>query len=197
MKEIGKEVPWPRSKKKYSHALKEENMCTHFNLRQVRSWMQNYKIYFIAAMILGFMISLSGCEILGIGTKKDAPPAQPTAGPAPPQTEAPAAPSAPAPAPAPVSISKEKQPPVTPTPPPAEPKKEVKSIPPPPPAEIYVITLKNSHVRKEADLKGKVITTLKKGTKVEKIGQTTNWVNVKLPSGETGYIFHELVKELE
>ena len=97
----------------------------------------------------------------------------------------------------PASVPKEVPSSVAPTPAPAGPQKEVKPPPSPAPAEIYVITLKNSNVRQEPDLKGKVMTTLKKGTKVEKIGQTGNWVNVKLSSGETGYIFHELVKELE
>ena len=168
-------------------------MCTIFNLRQVRSWMGNYRNIFIVAVVIGLFINLSGCEMLGIGAKKDAPPAQPTAAPAPPKTEgAPIPPTTP-----PASVTKEGQPPVTVAPAPAGPQKEVKPTSPPVPTEIYVITLKNSHVRAEPDLKGKIITTLKKGTKVEKIGQTRDWVNVKLSSGETGYIFHELVKELE
>jgi uncharacterized protein YgiM (DUF1202 family) len=163
-----------------------------FNLRQVCSWMKSFKKMVIVSMILGLMISIAGCEMLGLGAKKDAPPAQPIVTQAPPKTETPPTPSTAAPG----SAPQEGQPPGTPAPP-AGPQKEVKPTPPPATTEIYVITLKNSHVRTEPDLKGKILTTLKKGTKVEKIGQTSNWVNVKLSSGETGYIFHELVKELE
>ncbi|MDH4265552.1 MAG: SH3 domain-containing protein [Deltaproteobacteria bacterium] len=156
--------------------------------------MENHKNLFAGMIILGLLLSITGCGMLGTKAKTEAPPAQPTAPPPPSKPEVPPTPSA---APA-VSVPKEAQPPVTSAAPPVEPKKEeAKPSPPPAPTEIYVITLKNSNVRAEPDLKSKVITTLKKGTKVEKIGQSGNWANVKLPSGETGYIFHELVKELE
>ncbi|MBM4331711.1 MAG: SH3 domain-containing protein [Deltaproteobacteria bacterium] len=195
-------------------------MFNNLNIRQGRNLMGHYKIWLILTIVLGVALSIAACEMLGPKVKTETPPAQPTAAPAPPKLEAPATPSpspapavsprpeakppvtpspAPSPAPAPaVSPRPEAKPPVALTPPPPEiQKEETKPAPLPAPAQIFVITLKNANVRTEADPKGKIITTLKKGTKVEKIGQTSNWVNVKLPSGETGYIFHELVKELE
>lgn len=171
-------------------------MFNNLNIRQGRNLMGHYKIWLILTIVLGVALSIAACEMLGPKVKTETPPAQPTAAPAPPKLEAPATPS-PSPAPA-VSPRPEAKPPVALTPPPPEiQKEETKPAPLPAPAQIFVITLKNANVRTEADPKGKIITTLKKGTKVEKIGQTSNWVNVKLPSGETGYIFHELVKELE
>jgi hypothetical protein len=61
---------------------------------------------------------------------------------------------------------------------------------------LFVVTIILGLVLSTAGC-GLLGTTLKKGTKVEKIGQSGNWVNVKLPSGESGHIFHELVKEVE
>lgn len=169
-------------------------MFNNLNIRQGRNLMGHYKIGLILTVVLGLAWVITACEMLGPKVKTETLPAQPTAAPAPPKPEAPITPS---PAPA-VSAPQEAKPPVSLTLPPAETKKEeAKPAPPPAPTEIFVITLKNANVRTEADPKGKIITTLKRGTKVEKIGQTSNWVNVKLPSGETGYIFHELLKELE
>lgn len=169
-------------------------MFKDFSIGQLRNLMENYKTLFVGTIILGLVVSTAGCGLLGTKGKTEAPSAQPTAAPAPSKPEVPPT-SSTAPA---VSAPKQAQPPGTSTAPPTEPKKEeVKPTPPPAPAEVYVITLKNSNVRAEADPKSKIITTLKKGTKVEKIGQSGNWVNVKLPSGESGHIFHELVKEVE
>ncbi|MDI6753398.1 MAG: SH3 domain-containing protein [Thermodesulfobacteriota bacterium] len=169
-------------------------MFNNLSIRQGRNLMGHYKIGLILTVVLGLALVITACGMLGPKAKTEAPPAQPTAAPAPPKLETPITPS---PAPA-VSAPQEAKPPATLTPPPAETKKEeAKPVLPPAPPEIFVITLKNANVRTEADPKGKIITTLKKGTKVEKIGQTSKWVNVKLPSGETGYIFHELVKEME
>lgn len=165
-------------------------MLNRLRSKQLGKRMGKYKIIFMQFLIVCLALSFAACSmfegLVGTKPKVEAPPPKPA--------EAPLTPST---APA-VSAPKQAQPPGTPTVPPTEPKKEeVKPTPPPAPTEVYVITLKNSNVRAEADPKSKIITTLKKGTKVEKIGQSGNWVNVKLPSGESGHIFHELVKEVE
>jgi len=154
------------------------------------------------AFILIFSFLITSCAMLGMGgkteeaapAKEEAPP-PPKAEPLPPKPEVSPTPPPPPVAPPPAPV-KETQPPVPPPPPPPEPKKE-EVKPAPAPAAVYVITLKNANVRTEPDLKSKIIATLKKGTKVEKIGQTGDWVHVKLSSGKTGWIFHELVKEVE
>ena len=174
-------------------------MLNRLRSKQLGRRMGKYKIIFMQFLIVGLALSFAACSMFeGLGGTKpkvEAPPPKPAE--APPVAPKPEAPLAPSTAPA-VSAPKQAQPPRTPPVPPTEPKKEeVKPTPPPAPAEVYVITLKNSNVRAEADPKSKIITTLKKGTKVEKIGQSGNWVNVKLPSGESGHIFHELVKEVE
>lgn len=160
---------------------------------------KNLRFIFLA-FILIFSLAITSCAMLGIGEKKEeaAPPkeepAPPKAEPLPPKPEIPPPPPQPPAAPPPPPV-KEVQPPAAPPPPPEPKKEEVK--PASPPAAIYVITLKNVNVRIEPDLKSKIITTLKKGTKVEKIGQTSDWIHVMLPSGKKGWIFHELVKEVE
>lgn len=175
--------------------------------KQLGKWMGKYKIIFMQFLIVCLALNFAACSmfegLMGKKPKVEAPP--PKAAEASTVAPKPEAPPTPSTAPA-VSAPKEARQPVTPPArqpvtlpaPPAELKKEeVKPIPPPAPPEIYVITLKNSNVRVKADPKSKIITTLKKGTKIEKIGQSGNWVNVKLPSGESGYILHELVKEVE
>ncbi|MGQ9695899.1 MAG: SH3 domain-containing protein [Thermodesulfobacteriota bacterium] len=160
--------------------------------------------YFLLAIIIIFPIILNSCAMLGIGEKteeaavpKEEAPPPPKAEPLPrlPEVSPPPPPPPPV-APPPPPPVKEAQPPVAPPPPLPEPKKE-EVKPAPPPTAVYVITLKNANVRAEPDLKSKIIRTLKKGTKVEKIGQTSDWVHIKLPSGKSGWIFHELVKEVE
>ena len=160
--------------------------------------------FIIMAFFLIFYLGLTSCAMLGMGEKaeesvpaKEETPPPPKAEPLPPKPEISPTPPPPV-APPPPPPVKEAQPPVAPPPPSPEPKKEeVKPAPAPAPIAVYVITLKNANVRSEPDLKSKIITTLKKGTKVEKIGQTGDWVHVKLSSEKTGWIFHELVKEVE
>ncbi len=65
------------------------------------------------------------------------------------------------------------------------------------PGETRLILLKNSNIRTEPSTKSKVIVTLKKGERVVKIEESGNWVNVRLPSGETGWVFKPLVKEAD
>jgi hypothetical protein len=63
--------------------------------------------------------------------------------------------------------------------------------------ETHLILLKRSNIRTEPTTKSKVITTLRKGAIVVKIDESGDWFNVRLPSGETGWIFKTLVKETE
>jgi N-acetylmuramoyl-L-alanine amidase len=57
--------------------------------------------------------------------------------------------------------------------------------------------LKNSNIRTEPTTKSKIVTTLRKGEKVIKIDESDKWFNVKLPSGETGWVLKSLAKEAE
>jgi uncharacterized protein YgiM (DUF1202 family) len=66
-----------------------------------------------------------------------------------------------------------------------------------PPSVTYLVTTSACNVRSEPNVKSKVITTLKKGQKVEKLDQLENWCNIKLLSGEKGWIHKDLVKETE
>ncbi len=165
----------------------------------------NFNCHWLFLIFL-FSFFFTSCATLGMGEKTEevAPPKEEA--PPPPKTETlPAKPEVsppPPPPPPPPMVPpspppvKEVQPPVAPPPPAPEPKKE-EVKPAPAPVAVYVITLKNANVRSEPDLKSKILVTLKKGTKVEKIGQTADWVHIKLSSGKTGWIFHKLVKEVE
>lgn len=65
------------------------------------------------------------------------------------------------------------------------------------PMKNYLVTLKSCNIRSEANANCKIIKTVKRGEKFEKIGMAGNWFNVKLSSGETGWVFKDLVKEAE
>lgn len=58
---------------------------------------------------------------------------------------------------------------------------------------IYLITIKNSNIRAAPNTKSQIINTIEKGTKIEKIDESRDWFEVKLPSGEIGHIFKPLV----
>jgi uncharacterized protein YgiM (DUF1202 family) len=59
----------------------------------------------------------------------------------------------------------------------------------------YLITTKNGcNVRSGPKEKSKRLVTLKRGVKLQKIGQSENWYNIILPSGEKGWIHKDLVK---
>jgi hypothetical protein len=61
----------------------------------------------------------------------------------------------------------------------------------------FVLLLKNSNVRTEASARSDIIVTLRKGERLVKIGDTGTWVNVRLSSGETGWILKSLVKDAD
>ncbi len=69
--------------------------------------------------------------------------------------------------------------------------------PPLSPPVTYLVTIKAANVRAEANAQSKIIIQLKKEEKVEKLGKSGNWFKIKLTSGETGWVFKDLVKEAE
>ena len=65
--------------------------------------------------------------------------------------------------------------------------------PEPAPPVVYLITIKNSNIRTKPTTKSQIITTIKKGTKIEKISESADWFEVRLPSGKTGHVYKPLV----
>ena len=65
------------------------------------------------------------------------------------------------------------------------------------PGETHLILLKNSNIRTEPTTRSKIIVTLRKGEKIVKIDESGNWFNVRLPTGETGWVLKTLVKETD
>ncbi len=63
------------------------------------------------------------------------------------------------------------------------------------PAVIQAIASKNARVRAEPNTSGRIIVIFQNPTKVQKLGQTGDWVKVKLPSGEIGWVYRNLIKE--
>ncbi|MHB8907785.1 MAG: SH3 domain-containing protein [Syntrophales bacterium] len=66
------------------------------------------------------------------------------------------------------------------------------------PAVTYLITTKNGcNVRSQPNEKSKIITTLKRGQKLQKLDKFENWYNVTVPSGKKGWIHQSLVKDAD
>jgi uncharacterized protein YgiM (DUF1202 family) len=63
------------------------------------------------------------------------------------------------------------------------------------PGETWLILLKNGNIRSEPTTKSMIVTTLRRGEKVVKVDESAGWYNVRLPSGETGWVSKRLVKE--
>ncbi len=65
------------------------------------------------------------------------------------------------------------------------------------PSPKILVVVKTSNMRAKADGKSKIIHILKKGEKVEYLGQSQpgDWINCKTPSGLTGWVFKDLVQE--
>lgn len=62
---------------------------------------------------------------------------------------------------------------------------------------IHLVTIRDSNIRSEPNMDCKILAIAKKGQRLEKIGESGNWFNIKLASGETGWVFKDLVKEVE
>lgn len=69
-----------------------------------------------------------------------------------------------------------------------------KAAPAPQAVKTFVV-IKPANVRSEPTIKSKILRTLRKGTKVEYLGKSGNWLNVKLSTGVTGWVSNTLVKE--
>lgn len=61
------------------------------------------------------------------------------------------------------------------------------------PILTYLLTIKNSNIRSAPTIKSQIIATIERGTQIEKIGESGDWFEVRLPSGETGHIYKPLV----
>jgi hypothetical protein len=61
-------------------------------------------------------------------------------------------------------------------------------------AKTFVV-IKEASLRSAPNTKSKTLATLKKGTKIEYLGKSGTWFNVKLPTGVTGWVSNSLVTE--
>jgi hypothetical protein len=64
-----------------------------------------------------------------------------------------------------------------------------------PKTEIFLFTKRNANLRERPSTRSKIILTLKPGRKVEKIGESGNWVQVRIWETTTGWIFKNLLQE--
>jgi hypothetical protein len=65
------------------------------------------------------------------------------------------------------------------------------------PSPKILVVVKTSNMRAKADSKSKIIYILKKGEKIEYLGQSQpgDWINCKTISGLSGWVFKDLVQE--
>ena len=61
----------------------------------------------------------------------------------------------------------------------------------------HLVAVKECNVRAEPNNHCKILAIAGKGITFEKIGQSGNWVHVKLASGDTGWVFKDVVKEVK
>ena len=61
---------------------------------------------------------------------------------------------------------------------------------------IFLITKKNAPLREKPSSQSKIIETLKKGRKVEKIGESGKWVKVKIWDTTIGWTLKDLLQEI-
>lgn len=76
-----------------------------------------------------------------------------------------------------------------------EPAKVEPRTPPEKPPTVLAIVSKNARVRVEPNTASKIIIIFQNPTKVQKLGQSGDWVKVKLASGEIGWVYKNLVRE--
>ena len=60
-----------------------------------------------------------------------------------------------------------------------------------------LVVIKECNIRSEPNMDCKVLAIAKKGEKLQKIGISGNWFNIKLASGGSGWVFKDLVKEVK
>jgi hypothetical protein len=66
---------------------------------------------------------------------------------------------------------------------------------PPSEAAQTFLVIKEASLRSAPNTKSKILSTLKKGTKIEYLGKSGTWLNVKLSTGVTGWVSNSLVTE--
>jgi hypothetical protein len=64
-----------------------------------------------------------------------------------------------------------------------------------PQPKIFWITKKNAHLRERPSNESKIILTFKPGRKVEKIGESGNWVQVRIWETTTGWVLKDFLEE--
>jgi len=75
----------------------------------------------------------------------------------------------------------------------AKPERTAKPVTPQP--KIFLLTKKNANLRERPSTQSKIILTLKPGRKVEKIGESGNWVQIRIWETTTGWILKDLLQE--
>ena len=60
-----------------------------------------------------------------------------------------------------------------------------------------LVVIKECNIRSEPTMDCKVLAIAKKGEKLQKIGISGNWFNIKLASGGSGWVYKDLVKEVK
>ena len=75
----------------------------------------------------------------------------------------------------------------------ARPEPAAKAVSPKP--RIFLITKRNANLREGPSDQSKIILTLKPGRRVEKIGDSGNWVQIRIWETTTGWVQKELLQE--
>ena len=60
---------------------------------------------------------------------------------------------------------------------------------------VSLVTIMDSNIRAAPTMESGIIAVVKKGTKLERMGKSGNWLNVRLASGKVGYIHKSLLRE--
>jgi len=61
----------------------------------------------------------------------------------------------------------------------------------------HLVATRDCNIRSEPNMDCKIVAIAKKGEKLKKIGISGNWFNIKMASGEVGWVFRDLVKEVQ
>jgi len=59
----------------------------------------------------------------------------------------------------------------------------------------YLVAVKECNIRIEPNNHSKIVAKARKGVTFKKIGESGKWIHVKMGSGDTGWVFKDLVKE--
>jgi hypothetical protein len=74
---------------------------------------------------------------------------------------------------------------------------KVEPIAPADPSPTYLLVTRGANVRAGGNVESKIVAVLKKGEKVEKLDESSNWFKVKLSSGKTGWVSKSLTKDVD